>query len=280
MSEYLTINVVTNRATIELDKRNHQLKDDLFLLLDNLSFSANHYKQAFKIEKEEKEYVIYEFLNNYPGIVLSRVSLSVSEEENSFIVYLKCKVITNKNNHKNNYAYSSCYLAYMHLLNYINGQYATAKITMDDNFFVTLTGNKETEGYFALDELGEKVAYTYLLQEQRKKIEEHIKEDYFNENEVDNPFGYNQFKAEVDKDFTESMSFKESGMVNVLFITSLYPAIDYEIKEDNIEMMRLTTNYLDIPGYILYTSKNIPFIAKLAEKYGFTDLKQYFSNKC
>lgn len=280
MSEYLTLNVVTNRATIELDKRNHQLKDDLFLLLDNLSFSANHYKQAFKIEKEEKEYVIYELLNNYPGIVLSRVSLSVSEEENSFIVYLKCKVITNKNNHKNNYAYSSCYLAYMHLLNYINGQYATAKITMDDNFFVTLTGNKETEGYFALDELGEKVAYTYLLQEQRKKIEEHIKEDYFNENEVDNPFGYNQFKAEVDKDFTESMSFKESGMVNVLFITSLYPAIDYEIKEDNIEMMRLTTNYLDIPGYILYTSKNIPFIAKLAEKYGFMDLKQYFSNKC
>lgn len=280
MSEYLTLNVVTNRATIELDKRNHQLKDDLFLLLDNLSFSANHYKQAFKIEKEEKEYVIYEFLNNYPGIVLSRVSLSVSEEENSFIVYLKCKVITNKNNHKNNYAYSSCYLAYMHLLNYINSQYATAKITMDDNFFVTLTGNKETEGYFALDELGEKVAYTYLLQEQRKKIEEHIKEDYFNENEVDNPFGYNQFKAEVDKDFTESMSFKESGMVNVLFITSLYPAIDYEIKEDNIEMMRLTTNYLDIPGYILYTSKNIPFIAKLAEKYGFMDLKQYFSNKC
>lgn len=280
MSEYLTLNVVTNRATIELDKRNHQLKDDLFLLLDNLSFSANHYKQAFKIEKEEKEYVIYEFLNNYPGIVLSRVSLSVSEEENSFIVYLKCKVITNKNNHKNNYSYSSCYLAYMHLLNYINSQYATAKITMDDNFFVTLTGNKETEGYFALDELGEKVAYTYLLQEQRKKIEEHIKEDYFNENEVDNPFGYNQFKAEVDKDFTESMSFKESGMVNVLFITSLYPAIDYEIKEDNIEMMRLTTNYLDIPGYILYTSKNIPFIAKLAEKYGFMDLKQYFSNKC
>lgn len=280
MSEYLTLNVVTNRATIELDKRNHQLKDDLFLLLDNLSFSANHYKQAFKIEKEEKEYVVYEFLNNYPGIVLSRVSLSVSEEENSFAVYLKCKVITNKNNHKNNYAYSSCYLAYMHLLNYINGQYATAKITMDDNFFVTLTGNKETEGYFALDELGEKVAYTYLLQEQRKKIEEHIKEDYFNENEVDNPFGYNQFKAEVDKDFTESMSFKESGMVNVLFITSLYPAIDYEIKEDNIEMMRLTTNYLDIPGYILYTSKNIPFIAKLAEKYGFMDLKQYFSNKC
>ena len=280
MSEYLTLNVVTNRATIELDKRNHQLKDDLFLLLDNLSFSANHYKQAFKIEKEEKEYVIYELLNNYPGIVLSRVSLSVSEEENSFIVYLKCKVITNKNNHKNNYAYSSCYLAYMHLLNYINGQYATAKITMDDNFFVTLTGNKETEGYFALDELGEKVAYTYLLQEQRKKIEEHIKEDYFNENEVDNPFGYNQFKAEVDKDFTENMSFKESGMVNVLFITSLYPAIDYEIKEDNIEMMRLTTNYLDIPGYILYTSKNIPFIAKLAEKYGFMDLKQYFSNKC
>lgn len=280
MSEYLTLNVVTNRATIELDKRNHQLKDDLFLLLDNLSFSANHYKQAFRIEKEEKEYVIYELLNNYPGIVLSRVSLSVSEEENSFIVYLKCKVITNKNNHKNNYAYSSCYLAYMHLLNYINGQYATAKITMDDNFFVTLTGNKETEGYFALDEPGEKVAYTYLLQEQRKKIEEHIKEDYFNENEVDNPFGYNQFKAEVDKDFTESMSFKESGMVNVLFITSLYPAIDYEIKEDNIEMMRLTTNYLDIPGYILYTSKNIPFIAKLAEKYGFMDLKQYFSNKC
>nr|DAK33075.1 MAG TPA: hypothetical protein [Caudoviricetes sp.] len=280
MSEYLTLNVVTNRATIELDKRNHQLKDDLFLLLDNLSFSANHYKQVFKIEKEEKEYVIYELLNNYPGIVLSRVSLSVSEEENSFIVYLKCKVITNKNNHKNNYAYSSCYLAYMHLLNYINSQYATAKITMDDNFFVTLTGNKETEGYFALDELGEKVAYTYLLQEQRKKIEEHIKEDYFNENEVDNPFGYNQFKAEVDKDFTESMSFKESGMVNVLFITSLYPAIDYEIKEDNIEMMRLTTNYLDIPGYILYTSKNIPFIAKLAEKYGFMDLKQYFSNKC
>lgn len=280
MSEYLTLNVVTNRATIELDKRNHQLKDDLFLLLDNLSFSANHYKQAFKIEKEEKEYTIYELLNNYPGIVLSRVSLSVSEEENSFIVYLKCKVITNKNNHKNNYAYSSCYLAYMHLLNYINGQYATAKITMDDNFFVTLTGNKETEGYFALDELGEKVAYTYLLQEQRKKIEEHIKEDYFNENEVDNPFGYNQFKAEVDKDFTESMSFKESGMVNVLFITSLYPAIDYDIKEDNIEMMRLTTNYLDIPGYILYTSKNIPFIAKLAEKYGFMDLKQYFSNKC
>lgn len=280
MSEYLTLNVVTNRATIELDKRNHQLKDDLFLLLDNLSFSANHYKQVFKIEKEEKEYVIYEFLNNYPGIVLSRVSLSVSEEENSFIVYLKCKVITNKNNHKNNYAYSSCYLAYMHLLNYISSQYATAKITMDDNFFVTLTGNKETEGYFALDELGEKVAYTYLLQEQRKKIEEHIKEDYFNENEVDNPFGYNQFKAEVDKDFTESMSFKESGMVNVLFITSLYPAIDYEIKEDNIEMMRLTTNYLDIPGYILYTSKNIPFIAKLAEKYGFMDLKQYFSNKC
>lgn len=279
MSEYLTLNVVTNRATIELDKRNHQLKDDLFLLLDNLSFSANHYKQAFKVEKEEKEYVIYEFLNNYPGIVLSRVSLSVSEEENSFAVYLKCKVITNKNNHKNNYACSSCYLAYMHLLNYINGQYATAKITMDDNFFVTLTGNKETEGYFALDELGEKVAYTYLLQEQRKKIEEHIKEDYFNENEVDNPFGYNQFKAEVDKDFTESMSFKESGMVNVLFITSLYPAIDYEIKEDNIEMMRLTTNYLDIPGYILYTSKNIPFIAKLAEKYGFMDLKQYFSNK-
>ena len=279
MSEYLTLNVVTNRATIELDKRNHQLKDDLFLLLDNLSFSANHYKQVFKIEKEEKEYVIYEFLNNYPGIVLSRVSLSVSEEENSFIVYLKCKVITNKNNHKNNYAYSSCYLAYMHLLNYINSQYATAKITMDDNFFVTLTGNKETEGYFALDEPGEKVAYTYLLQEQRKKIEEHIKEDYFNENEVDNPFGYNQFKAEVDKDFTKSMSFKEGGMVNVLFITSLYPAIDYEIKEDNIEMMRLTTNYLDIPGYILYTSKNIPFIAKLAEKYGFMDLKQYFSNK-
>lgn len=280
MSEYLTLNVVTNRATIELDKRNHQLKDDLFLLLDNLSFSANHYKQAFKIEKEEKEYVIYEFLNNYPGIVLSRVSLSVSEEENSFMVYLKCKVITNKNNHKNNYAYSSCYLAYMHLLNYINSQYATAKITMDDNFFVTLSGSKETEGYFALDEPGEKVAYTYLLQEQRKKIEEHIKEDYFNENEVDNPFGYNQFKAEVDKDFTESMSFKESGMVNVLFITSLYPAIDYEIKEDNIEMMRLTTNYLDIPGYILYTGKNIPFIAKLAEKYGFMDLKQYFSNKC
>lgn len=280
MSEYLTLNVVTNRATIELDKRNHQLKDDLFLLLDNLSFSANHYKQAFKIEKEEKEYVIYELLNNYPGIVLSRVSLSVSEEENSFAVYLKCKVITNKNNHKNNYAYSSCYLAYMHLLNYINSQYATAKITMDDNFFVTLTGNKETEGYFALDELGEKVSYTHLLQEQRKKIEEHIKEDYFNENEVDNPFGYNQFKAEVDRDFTESMSFKEGGMVNVLFITSLYPAIDYEIKEDNIEMMRLTTNYLDIPGYILYTSKNIPFIAKLAEKYGFMDLKQYFSNKC
>lgn len=280
MSEYLTLNVVTNRATIELDKRNHQLKDDLFLLLDNLSFSANHYKQAFKIEKEEKEYVVYEFLNNYPGIVLSRVSLSVSEEENSFMVYLKCKVITNKNNHKNNYAYSSCYLAYMHLLNYINSQYATAKITMDDNFFVTLTGNKETEGYFALDEPGEKAAYTYLLQEQRKKIEEHIKEDYFNENEVDNPFGYNQFKAEVDKDFTESMSFKEGGMVNVLFITSLYPAIDYEVKEDNIEMMRLTTNYLDIPGYILYTSKNIPFIAKLAEKYGFMDLKQYFSNKC
>ena len=280
MSEYLTLNVVTNRATIELDKRNHQLKDDLFLLLDNLSFSANHYKQAFKIEKEEKEYVIYEFLNNYPGIVLSRVSLSVSEEENSFMVYLKCKVITNKNNHKNNYAYSSCYLAYTHLLNYINSQYATAKITMDDNFFVTLTGSKETEGYFALDEPGEKVAYTHLLQEQRKKIEEHIKEDYFNENEVDNPFGYNQFKAEVDKDFTESMSFKEGGMVNVLFITSLYPAIDYEIKEDNIEMMRLTTNYLDIPGYILYTSKNIPFIAKLAEKYGFMDLKQYFSNKC
>lgn len=279
MSEYLTLNVVTNRATIELDKRNHQLKDDLFLLLDNLSFSANHYKQAFKIEKE-KEYTIYEFLNNYPGIVLSRVSLSVSEEENSFAVYLKCKVITNKNNHKNNYAYSSCYLAYMHLLNYINSQYATAKITMDDNFFVTLTGNKETEGYFALDELGEKEAYTYLLQEQRKKIEEHIKEDYFNENEVDNPFGYNQFKAEVEKDFSESMSFKESGMVNTLFITSLYPAIDYEIKEDNIEMMRLTTNYLDIPGYILYTSKNIPFIAKLAEKYGFMDLKQYFSNKC
>lgn len=279
MSEYLTLNVVTNRATIELDKRNHQLKDDLFLLLDNLSFSANHYKQVFKIEKEEKEYVIYELLNNYPGIVLSRVSLSVSEEENSFIVYLKCKVITNKNNHKNNYAYSSCYLAYMHLLNYINSQYATAKITMDDNFFVTLTGNKETEGYFALDEPGEKVAYTYLLQEQRKKIEEHIKEDYFNENEVDNPFGYNQFKAEVDKDFTESMSFKEGGMVNVLFITSLYPAIDCEIKEENIEMMRLTTNYLDIPGYILYTSKNIPFIAKLAEKYGFMDLKQYFSNK-
>ena len=118
------------------------------------------------------------------------------------------------------------------------------------------------------------------MQEQRKKIEEHIKEDYFNENEVDNPFGYNQFKAEVDKDFTESMSFKEGGMVNVLFITSLYPAIDYEVKEDNIEMMRLTTNYLDIPGYILYTSKNIPFIAKLAEKYGFMDLKQYFSNKC
>ena len=280
MSEYLTLNVVTNRATIELDKRNHQLKDDLFLLLDNLSFSANHYKQAFKIEKEEKEYVIYEFLNNYPGIVLSRVSLSVSEEENSFMVYLKCKVITNKNNHKNNYAYSACYLAYMHLLNYINSQYATAKITMDDNFFVTLSGSKETEGYFALDEPGEKVAYTYLLQEQRKKIEEHIKEDYFNENEVDNPFGYNQFKAEVDKDFTESMSFKEGGMVNTLFITSLYPAIDYEIKEDNIEMMRLTTNYLDIPGYILYTSKNIPFIAKLAEKYGFMDLKQYFSNKC
>ena len=280
MSEYLTLNVVTNRATIELDKRNHQLKDDLFLLLDNLSFSANHYKQAFKIEKEEKEYVIYEFLNNYPGIVLSRVSLSVSEEENSFMVYLKCKVITNKNNHKNNYAYSACYLAYMHLLNYINSQYATAKITMDDNFFVTLSGSKETEGYFALDEPGEKVTYTYLLQEQRKKIEEHIKEDYFNENEVDNPFGYNQFKAEVDKDFTESMSFKEGGMVNVLFITSLYPAIDYEVKEDNIEMMRLTTNYLDIPGYILYTSKNIPFIAKLAEKYGFMDLKQYFSNKC
>ena len=280
MSEYLTLNVVTNRATIELDKRNHQLKDDLFLLLDNLSFSANHYKQAFKIEKEEKEYVIYEFLNNYPGIVLSRVSLSVSEEENSFMVYLKCKVVTNKNNHKNNYAYSSCYLAYMHLLNYINSQYATAKITMDDNFFVTLSGSKETEGYFALDELGEKVAYTYLLQEQRKKIEEHIKEDYFNENEIDNPFGYNQFKAEVDKDFTESMSFKEGGMVNTLFITSLYPAIDYEIKEDNIEMMRLTTNYLDIPGYILYTSKNIPFFAKLAEKYGFMDLKQYFSNKC